>query len=79
MEVAILLQHVEYCKQGKILAVVAFTCGSPIEDLGEDLSVYTRYLNCFCQRVSGAHLKIYHHLREDQKLSHSSSVDNLSD
>jgi len=37
-------------EQGKIqdkLVDVSFTCGSPIEDLGDDLPVYTRILNCY--------------------------------
>ena len=37
-------------ERGKIqdkLTDVSFTCGSPIEDLGDDLPVYTRSLNCY--------------------------------
>ena len=37
-------------EQGNVqdkLADVSFTCGSPIEDLGDDLPVYTRILNCY--------------------------------
>ena len=64
-------------EQGKIqdkLTDVSFTCGSPIEDLGDDLPVYTRSLNCY-EPVE----KLYYSGGYEAICVYCGSTDNLND